>query len=51
MEKSADEPATYNVVNDDDSSWQADEPSMVNGWQHLSKLVATAHGRRDCTVQ
>ena len=27
MEESADEPATYNVVNGDNSSWQAEEPS------------------------
>ena len=32
----AEEPATYDVVNDVKSSWQADESSLkVNGWQQI----------------
>ena len=44
-EDSADEPATFDVVNGVDSSWQADEPLKVNGWRQISKLEATADGR------
>ena len=44
-EDSADEPETYDVVNGEASSWQADEPFKVNGWQQISKLEATADGR------
>ena len=46
-ENSADEPETYDVVNGEASSWQADEPFKVNGWQQISKLEATADGRRN----
>ena len=44
-EESADEPATCDVANGEDSSWQADEPLKVNGWRQISKLEATADGR------
>ena len=47
-QRTVDDPAAYNVDNSKKSSGYAEEPSMVNDWQHISKLDATASGRRSC---
>ena len=37
-QRTVDDPAAYNVDNSKKSSGYAEEPSMVNDWQHISNI-------------